>query len=359
MKLRYLTVLGLMALGLVSLEVALEYRAYRRGFASILFGPQRVRFTSVAPSFATDAARLGPTDEFPFRSPVLVGTPEDGTVRIWLGSASHAEDLAVPVQGLFPNRMGEILTEGGLPTEVLNASRAGLIIAGNTRDLRERGPDWTPDYALLYGMGGDITELSQWFLGGHGPVSNPGQSREDGEALGDVVSGPFLRLNELHERTTLYAQLKANITSLITLERVLAQDLPSEAVAVFRDRIHDFLRAAEEVGAVPVLITFATSHSFAAIDELPRDARKYFGRYNPYLSPRGWLKAAREFNEVLRKIAQERGVLLLDLDSRLTDEAHFFRDPVHFTPAGHEEAAAFLAGEFLRAMGRGAEGNVR
>jgi len=344
MKLRYLSVLGLTALVLVVLEVGLEARAYRRGFGSVLFGEGQVRLGDSSASSDLPARALGPQDGFPFRSRVVPREMDPDVVRIWLGSASHAEDVAVPVLQLFPNRMGALLGES---VQVLNASRAGLTLGGNTRELRDLGPEWRPGFAVLYGLSMDLGTLSRRFLaeGGRSPDPGEGEMLEAGPEAGQAesVSGPFRRLDQLYEQTTVYAQLKSNLTTLVTRQRVLADSLPDGAIQVFRSSVESFVEAARDVGAEPVLTTFATSHGWEEAGALPLAAEKFMVRYNPYLRPSGWLKAVHDLNEVFRAVAEDMDVALIELEPSLTGRSGLFRDPVHFTVGGHEEVALLLA----------------
>ncbi len=354
MRLKYLTVLGFTALFLLVLEGGLEYRAHRRGFGSILFGAAGVRFEGGTQAGEKIPTAFGPTEEFPFRSPIIPPGRSSETTRIWFASASHAEDIAVPVPGVFPNRMGDILEEQGIPVEILNASRAGLSIVGNRRELLEHGEFWAPDYVVFYGLSMDLGDLSSLFLGSNGGEEDE-EEAEDGAEEGATqedgsVSGPFLRLNKLYERTTVYAQLKSNVTSLVTRERILADTLPTVAKDRFKERVVEFLDTSEELGSTPVLITFTTSHSLAGSTPAPRSVDMFILRFNPYLTPRGWLQSIDELNQVIKDVADERDVLLFDLATEMVDRPGRFRDPVHFTPEGHRIVAEFLAGEFARIL---------
>jgi hypothetical protein len=338
MKLRYLSVLGLTALFLLVLEVGLEARAHRRGFGSILFGQGQVRLGDTNLELPPQA--LGPQEGFPFRSRVVAREKDPGIVRIWLGSASHGEDVAVPVPQLFPNRMGDLL---GDSVQVLNASRAGLTLGGNARELRETGEDWAPDYAILYGLSMDLGNLSRTFLAETPPSPDPGEGGDVEVEPQGSVSGPFTYLDRLYEETTVYAQLKSNLTTLVTRQRVLADSLPQGAFEPFKAVVERFVDAAEEVGAIPVLTTFATSHGWNGPEPLPLAAEKFMVRYNPYLKPSGWVKAIHDLNEVFREVARERDVALIELEPGLTNHPALFRDPVHFTVDGHDEVARRLA----------------
>ncbi len=315
-------------------------RAHHRGYQSLLFGEGRTRFESKSGTAETTPLEVGPTEEFPFRSRVVSRLKPDGVVRVWFASASHGEDTALPVPDVFPNRMGPFLAEKtGRCIEVLNASRAGLVIADNGKELDSLGPAWGPDYAILYGLSMDLGVLSRQFLTG-GTASTESDSEQE---PGKPVAGFSRRLERLWEETTLYAQLKSNLTTLITRERLLADSIPAAAGDLLRADLNEFVDAALAVGATPVLTTFATSHGWNSSVPLPLTAEQFMVRYNPYLKPSGWVKAIHSLNGVIRDVATARGVMLIDLEGSLTNRPWLFRDPVHFSPQGHEETAEQLA----------------
>jgi lysophospholipase L1-like esterase len=91
-----------------------------------------------------------------------------------------------------------------------------------------------------------------------------------------------------------------------------------------------------------MLCTFATSQGERDAERLPRDVRQFMLRYNQYLSPLGWTRTIARFNELIRGIAAEEGVALVDCEHAMTGDARYFRDYVHFTPAGHERMAELI-----------------
>ena len=109
MTLRHLRILGWILAVLCLWRWGWRFVLTDRGYASLLFGAGAVRFeveTTERPEI-----EVGPTPEFPFSSEVIPTPKPEGTIRIWLGSASHGEDIAVSVPDVFPNRMGTILEE--------------------------------------------------------------------------------------------------------------------------------------------------------------------------------------------------------------------------------------------------------
>jgi hypothetical protein len=328
----YLWVIVLLA----GVELALQCRAHYRGWNAPIF---RAAAASAATAVAEKPARYGPTREFPFRSEIVAPQCPSGTSRLWVASASHAEDIYLSVQETFPAQTAQLLNQGGKGHwQSLNASRAGNLIATNTADLSRLGGTWEPKVVVLYQMSMDIVDLSRKHLGANKPSGKPSrQDDEPGEAI------PESALRKAAAETTTYTTLKANLTPWIAGQRVLADDLGDAAEQDFEWRIRDFLHAVRESGALAVLTTFATSHGKEEAGRLPLTVRQFMLRYNRYLSPEGWARTVARFNAAVRRIASEEGVVLVDCEQAMTGEVGYFRDYVHFTPAGHKKVADLLS----------------
>src|SRR5487761_1253815 len=317
----YVWVVVLLACG----ELALQCRAHKRGWDAPLF---RAAVASATTEVVDKPARHGPTAEFPFRSDIVSRQCGDHILRLWVASASHAEDIYLDVDQTFPAQAGRMLNameQSGPRWQVLNASRAGNLVPTNTADLARLGPEWRPNVVVLYQMSMEIVHLSRKYLG-----AAPVTGKDDGE---EPAAGPPARtqgvIAKAAAETTTYTTLKANVTPWFAGQRVLADELGDAAEQDFEERIHNFLREAERLGAVPVLCTFATSDGLDDADRLPGDVRQFMLRYNRYLSPRGWARSIARFNAAIRRIAAEEGVTLVDCEKAMTGQASYFRDYVH------------------------------
>jgi len=123
-------------------EFLLEYRAASRGFTTHLFGqPKATQLAAEDPSQEV----YGPSANFPFRSRLVKFEKNPRTMRIWLASSSHAEDVRMPVSDLFVSVLETQLRQQGIPCEVLNASRAGMTLEQNTEQLKALAKKWKPD----------------------------------------------------------------------------------------------------------------------------------------------------------------------------------------------------------------------
>lgn len=311
-------------------EVGLEYRAYVRGWDTLVFGA--VRSEHGRPEARSGAPKFGPTADFPFRGPVVKRPKPADTVRIWVAGASHGEDIYLAPEVVFPNVIGSKLQLKGVSAQVLNASRAGTAIDGDLAFLKRDFDQWRPDLVVLYQLSLDIGLLSRRFLG------RAGSKASKGGAEGQPPAAPARQPSwgeRLYRKTTSYELLNALVTTRLSALRPSSDDIGTEARAAFRRRLVRFVDEVRALGAEPVLCTFSTSFSPSASAPVPSDVELFVHRYSEHLSARGWLAAVEQLNGVIRDVAQERRVLLVDTVAVLAGREEMFRDPVHFTTEGH------------------------
>jgi hypothetical protein len=324
-----------LTLGLLALvEGALEVRAAARGWNTVLFGQADTR-----PAASNGVVSpFGPTESFPFRSRIVQQTKPAETFRIWIASASHAQDVRVSAGEVFPNQLDRMLNEAGHRVEVLNASWAGHGIPANIAELRTLSDAWQPDIAILYQMSQEINRLAPMLLerGSSPEQLRPAATQGGGE---DPQNGGISRLAE---ETTIYEVLRGNLTSRVTQQRLLHEHLDDAVVEEYERLVNEFADQAEASGLTPVLCTFATSHDRRHLGTIPSDFRASFFLTSQHLSVAGWLSVMERMNARLRAIAEERGLLLVDLNAQLGGKPELFRNWVHFNPEGHRAAAAAI-----------------
>lgn len=351
MSLRRLAPLWWIVALLAALELALEVRAARQGWPTLLL-PSAVG----APSANADVgpnSGAGPTSDFPFRSPrpELVAPPS--ATRLWFASASYAEDVQQRVDDVFPNLTAALLRERGVECVALNASSAGHTVAGNSRDLERSGARWKPQVIVLYQMSNDIDKLST-ALCSRG--WQPPQRAAD--VASDVASDPALLAatqvsepklaDKLVESTTIYKHIKSSITARVVKGRALARTLGEAGDALFELRVREFLARCRELGATPVLCTFPTAYTLETRERTPSEYEFNLLRFNVFLALEGWLTSVERFNAVLRRLAASERVALIDVAERFAGRAELFRDMWHLTKEGHALVAAQLADELER-----------
>ena len=316
---------------IVLVELGLEVRANQRGWDTMIFG-----FPAAAQSVSaqgTDKIEFGPTPTFPFRSRITPKERRPGNHRYWVASSSHAEDTYLPSTMIFPNILDRLLREGGVNAAVLNASRAGNDIPGNIDDLRRWGPEWKPDYVILYQMSSTIGSLAKQIFS-----IKRSQIAPSSNGLGPVEK-PFSWANRLVEKTTVYANVKGQLTARIGATRVMANDLGLQGEQEFAAKLRNFIGAARAIGSVPILTTFATSHTRKQLAGFPQEIALSLFKNSSFLSVEGWVTSVERLNMVVKRVATDEGIMLIDIESTVANHPEYFRDYVHFTPAGHEAVA--------------------
>jgi hypothetical protein len=331
MSLSLLRIIFWIGLYVSVIEIGLEVRAHYRGFDTLLLGSfQRAEPETVAAAGYRGNDSLGAGAERK-----RIGS-EAAAVRYWIASSSHAEDSYLSREVIFPSVLERLLQGSGIQATVINASRAGMDIEDNTRDVEARGPQLNPDYVILYQMSSTITSLSKKLLSG-----SASKTPRDGSNLQNSKKAVDWTVR-LVEQTAIYAQLKGHLTSRLAGKRVLSDFLGRSGDAEFEAKIRAFIAVTRNIGATPILCTFATSHVRRDLPDFPDSVTTLVFKYNIYLSLTGWVETIERFNNILRHIAAEEGIVLIDVEKEIAGRHDYFRDFVHFTPLGHAAVASVI-----------------
>jgi len=337
MDLRPFRVLLWTAAALLAVELGLESRAVSRGWEGFLLGKHAGWNTNLD-------ERYGPSAEFPFRSLAIQPERDPTRLRLWLASSSYGEDIQLMADEIFPNQLVDELAAGGLAADMLNASRAGLHVRANSLQLAELGPLWRPDVVLLYQMSNDIDRISE--LDARAAAGAEPGTPGVGNHASVTGLGPIARWTE---RMTTYHHLKTQITTRLTRARILSDDLGEDGEALYLAWVTEFVEAARNLGAEPVLCTFATSHGTADLDQLPTPYEQQILSINVELSMQGWVATVERWNAGLKQMARDEGLLLVDVAAEMRGRPGLFRDFWHFTPEGHKRVAGVIARTLLEA----------
>jgi len=319
-------------IALCCIEAPLQLRHHLLGYDTPVISPLISLFSAsdVSADFAGDANRVyGPTEDFPFRSrlPESRGHSEG---LIWVASASHAEHIHFPVETVFPNRICEFYKGGSC--FVVNGSHAGIGITQNLQLLDAYTDDYMPRYALLYQQSLQIGAYQK-------EVATEGSSSATGAGLTFQASSA----RAFMQKTSLYQHLSDYLGGNIKLHGQLKDKLPEAYIERYRDEVLGFIQWCQQRNIEPILATFATSYTSSNIDEIPQNHKTNFVRYSVYLSPLGWSKTIERFNLVIKELAKENDLALIDLNENMSGKGWLFVDFDHFSAEGHEMVAKFVA----------------
>jgi lysophospholipase L1-like esterase len=318
---------------LLLVEAALEFRHYRKGYSTLLFGQKE-------PARAPDAgdAASGPTPEFPFRSAVVQVAKPANSVRLWVASASYAAAVDLPPSASFANQLCRTFSAAnGRPCQTLNNSAAAWTTSENIEQLKRFGAQWQPDFVMLYEMSNDI----EYYSGKH--LDAPSTLWNFDNGIFDTVRAI---LQGTVEQTSLYSHVRHYIGGSVLLSAQLPASLPEKAIGDFRTRLETFIRECRNIGATPVLLTFAASNDVRSMQSMPLDYKFQVLRYNGNLSPEGWVHSIDRLNEIIRQVGRENDVMVADVAAHLDRRPEYYKDFFHFTAQGHD-AMASLIGSLL------------
>lgn len=333
---------------LILVEAALEFRAYKRGFHTVLFGSPVANVQTRAGGGDETAAereqRKARKVEFPFLSPPVsrIRTADD-PMRVWLASASHADDRRFPVETIFPNAACRVVATDGAYCQMLNAAKAGENIDSNLVRFRALAPDWHPDVVVLYQMSVELNRLSNAYFAekSTGKRDLPeDKNDDDARSSWEDFGGT---LERWLEHTTLYSHLRRYVGSTILLQSQLEAELPEEVIRRFERRLESFIDVVREADAQPVLSTFATRYILEQADQVDPDTARWMLRYAIHMSPRGWLRGISQMNAAVLRVATDRGVPVIDFESCAAGNPAYFTDLVHFSRKGHKAMATCMS----------------
>ena len=342
-----LSVIGLIITFIIIIEVGLEYRAYSKGWNTLLFG---MKVREIVSNQQKKSPHYGPTNKFPFRSKIIANKKPNGAVRIWVSSSSYGEDIYVAADKIFPNLIGGATTLKVFETiQVLNASKAGLTVKSNTLELKKNGEIWLPDIVILYQMSNDISQLSA----GNFSKNNVDLVEED-DLSAEIEKHRPNYLIRIVERLTFYRNLKSLVTPMLNQAKFLSDSIDADANDEFKRRVEEFVIEAKNNGAEVVLCTFAISHDGRYLNDPPAAIMNSVLKFNEKLSYKGWVNTVKSFNDIIRKTAEKHNVILVDLYKEVTGKREYFRDFFHFTKKGHKKVAELISSnkKFILLLGK-------
>jgi lysophospholipase L1-like esterase len=277
-----------------------------------------------------------------YRSPERPLGKPPGVVRVLCSGGSTTFDLlAERDEASWPWLLEGRLRATGEPVEVWNAGFPGWTSLENLIALELRDLDLTPDLALLFQGINDLqpaahVPFDRQYERGHAEVSR--------QALGfGVPPVPFW------ERSILLELLKNAVAGprdpwarfQPTANRGPRRaQITGEGIAAFGRNVRSFTAVARARGVTVVLVTqtIRLRRAHRAED------LHYVAEWIPGLAPEAAPGELERLNDVLRSLAREEGVRVIDAAREAGWEDADFGDPLHFSAAGAEKLARLLAG---------------
>jgi len=118
--------------------------------------------------------------------------------------------------------------------------------------------------------------------------------------------------------------------------------IPDAALTRFRAELAEVVDRAERAGVRPVLVTHANRFGHQIRPE-DRPQLIAWRRFYPLLREEGFLDMEKRLNDVIRHLAADRGLILIDAARMIPPGGRSFVEFVHFTDEGARQMAQALA----------------
>ena len=278
-------------------------------------------------------------DSHGFRNPELAVPKPAGTIRIaFLGESTVFSEFSTSNETTWPYLVWRKLQDIW-PTQrfdFFNAAGAGYRVQDTLRALQYRVQPFQPDVIVIQHAPMDLYSDSEAL------------AKKQGLTAGHAKPG------YLETHSVLYRLLKKNIQIRLRSQqaesgRHLEFD-PATLSQGFHRRLAELVERARQVAPVVVLVTVPTK---ARWDQSPQQRLRNASAslfYASWLGPDGFLKGMDEYNRVVREVAREQSVLLVDLDDSIPADDQDFYDTVHYRDPGSELVAQQVAQAMVRSV---------
>ena len=124
---------------------------------------------------------------------------------------------------------------------------------------------------------------------------------------------------------------------------------PWELGAKFRSDLQELVRAAKKTGKVVAMATFSHQVHLEQTPEQQLKASNTSLYYMPFMTPLGLIAAFERYNDIIRDVARENDVILIEGENDIPGDREHFSDSVHFTDAGSRAMAQRVSEALLQA----------
>lgn len=272
---------------------------------------------------------------------------DDGQIRVVTYGASETFGIYEDAGQEFPRVLERDLNAAGTGTrfEVVNAALPGMRVGSGVSYLEEIGATLHPQAVIIYPTPTHYIGVTRAYCGRTDTTASvpPRQAFEL-----RVLQKARDRLKEVLPPAVLTWAREAGI-AWSNRGRVVLDRVGPESLEAFRTDLVCAIRITRRIGAVPIVVTHA--NRFAATAR-PDDEYWLTGwrlQY-PVLRQSGLLPLEASANMVIRAVAEEQGVPLVDASAALSGDPGNFADHAHFTDLGSRRMAALAAGAVLQAL---------
>lgn len=359
---KLIVLIGLMLGMFASLEIALEYRAIRRGWQGPWFQKVQKLLSIETARKASASADVGKSPAGSPVPPSSAAGPRD--LRIIVFGSSHSIDPKFPPEEIWPHVMQSALRElgalNGIPSlensTVINASKIGLSLPTGYETLARLLDEHRPDAVLVYELTNTINdyskEISAAVLSSDEAPSAGGSNPSTGFLNRSLsllaLLGVSPGVGVFFADTTVYEHLKSQVGARVVAVIPKEDYIGPRGEGMFRNDLQRYLELCRTSGATLILSEAITGFDNDPPDDLLQEYALMCHRYNSLLSAEGWSATITRFNQIAHEFAAGNGLPFASARGAFTRPGDGLRDSVHFTREGHQRMGRAMAESLIR-----------
>lgn len=279
-----------------------------------------------------------------FRGPEIVKDKKNHTFRLaFLGASTTycaevssndmvwADLLTKMLASHWPEKQFDFIN-GGVP---------GYMVKSSIRNLKNRVSQFRPDAIIIYHSTNDLSFNTRILAKAQKLVPEKKSINEDLSWFSQYSLLAYLVEKNL-KILSLQKQAK-EIGGTLQYET-------AEITAPFERDLHKLVDESKKAARFVALVTF--SHRIREEQSPEEKARASMTSlyYMPYMSVDGILEAFNAYNNVIRRVAREKNVYLIDGNNTIPGDEVHFNDSVHFTDQGSRRMAARIFAALIKAQ---------
>ena len=266
-----------------------------------------------------------------FRGPEIAMPKPPGTVRLaFLGASTTWCGEVSGNQTVWPHLVTEALsrTYPRARLDYVNGGVPGYTMESILKNLQHRVGPLKPDVIVIYEVSNNLS----------------GELRELAAKRGIIGDAKVQELTWPSRHSLLWYLVEKNL-------RVLAAQRAAQSVQArlevdagtlgdeFRNSLTQLVVAARANASLVALATFSIQprRDQSAEQQMRASASAFF--YAPFVTTRLLIDGYERYNQIVREVARETGVLLIEGEHDIPGDSVHFTDTVHFSDAGSKAMA--------------------
>ena len=266
-----------------------------------------------------------------FRGPEFPIAKPSGTVRLaFLGASTTWCGEVSGNHYVWPHLVASSLSDAfpKVRFDYVNAAVPGYTMSSMLKSMERRVAALEPDVVIIYEASNNLS----------------GELREVAAKQGIIETAQWEPFSwpSRYSLLWLLAEKNLRVLSAQRSARTNPKRVSVDTTTLgkeYREELTQVVRAAQQSAKIVALATFSIHPRIEQAEDEQISATSSAFVYMPFVTPRLLIESFERYNEIVREVARETGVLLIEGENDIPGNRLHFADTVHFTDAGSKAMA--------------------